>query len=182
MLLLDDEELWKRCMFLRDHGRKPDGGMYYNYEVTYKYMPSNYQAALGYAQFQRIEDLLARKREHLELYREGLSDIEDIAVNPDPVEGVHGGWMPTVILGNSYKLTTLDVISRMAEYDIPCRPFFYPLSSLPAYPGFREIYEKDNVVAYDIHKRGVNLPCALNLSVYNIERICECLKKVIGSN
>lgn len=182
MLLLDDEELYERCMFLRDHGRKPDGGMYYNYEVTYKYMPSNYQAALGYAQFQRIEELIANKRTQLKLYREGLHDIEDIEVNPDPVDGIHGGWMPTIILGKSYNLETKDVISKMAEYDVPCRPFFYPLSSLPAYPGLKEKYENLNLNSYDIHKRGVNLPCAGNLTVSNIAKVCECIKKVLKNS
>src|SRR5437899_209781 len=57
MLLLDDDQLFQRCMFLRDHGRKPDGPEYYNYEVTYKYMPFNLQAAMGYAQFQRLGEL-----------------------------------------------------------------------------------------------------------------------------
>ena len=62
MLLIDDDKLYERCMFLRDHGRV-SGIPYYNSEVTYKYMPFNVQAALGYAQFQRIDELVAKKRE-----------------------------------------------------------------------------------------------------------------------
>ena len=34
MLILDDDKLFERCMFLRDHGRDPKGPVYYNYEVT----------------------------------------------------------------------------------------------------------------------------------------------------
>ena len=67
MLLLDDEKIFERCMFLRDHGRRKDGPMYFNYEVTYKYMPFNIQAALGYAQFQRIEELVGLKRKQLKI-------------------------------------------------------------------------------------------------------------------
>lgn len=179
MLLLDDDKLYERCMFLRDHGRKPDAGMYYNYEVTYKYMPNNLQAALGYAQFQRIEELLYRKREHLRMYRERLGQIEDIQLNPDPIGGVHGGWMPTAIIGKSYNLDKKEAIRRMAEMDIPCRPFFYPLSSLPAYPGFREKYEKYNVNSYDISPRGINFPCAGNMTEEQIDRICSGFGKIL---
>ena len=73
MLLLDDDDLYERCYFLRDHGRKPEGPMYYNYEVTYKYMPFNVQAALGYAQFQRVDELVGKKREQLRMYKERLT-------------------------------------------------------------------------------------------------------------
>jgi perosamine synthetase len=57
MLLLDDAALYERCSFLRDHGRSKDIP-YYNLEVAYKYIPSNLQAALGYAQFCRINELV----------------------------------------------------------------------------------------------------------------------------
>ena len=60
MLLIDDDALFERCKFLRDHGRAP--GTYYNTEVTFKYMPFNLQAALGYAQFQRLDELVGKKR------------------------------------------------------------------------------------------------------------------------
>lgn len=178
MLLVDDDNLYERCVFLRDHGRKP-GEMYVNYEVTYKYMPSNLQAALGYAQFQRIEDLLHRKRAHLRMYRERLGEVEDIEVNPDPVGGVHGGWMPTVVVGRSYRLDKREAIRRLAELGIPARPFFYPLSSLPAYPGLQARYEPLNVNCYDISPRGVNLPCAGNLTEEQIDCICEGFKKIL---
>lgn len=179
MLLLDDDKLFERCKFLRDHGRRTEVGMYYNYEVTYKYMPNNLSASLGYAQFQRIEELLINKRNQLRLYRENLRDVDDIEINPDPVEGIHGAWMPTIIIGKSYKMDKHDVIKKMAELEIPCRPFFYPLSSLPAYPGFRETYEKRNVNCYDISPRGVNLPCAGNLTEEQILRVCDGIKKVL---
>src|SRR5438093_941410 len=135
MLLLDDEKLYERCMFLRDHGRKPDGPAYYNYEVTYKYMPFNLQAAMGYAQFQRIDELISRKRWIFERYKERLADIEDILFNPEPEQGFNSVWITAMLPGARYGLTKLDLIARMKSLGAPARPFFYPLSSLPAYPG-----------------------------------------------
>ena len=77
MLLIDDDALFERCKFLRDHGRAP--GTYYNTEVTFKYMPFNLQAALGYAQFQRMDELVGKKRWIWKGYRERLADIPDLA-------------------------------------------------------------------------------------------------------
>jgi len=180
MLLLDDERLFERCMLLRDHGRRPDGSMYYNYEVTYKYMPFNLQAALGYAQFQRIAELVGRKQEQLRMYREGLSAVDDIELNPEPEGGVNGAWITAVLFGKSYNLTKQEAIDRLAQLEIPARPFFYPLSSLPAYPGCQEKHELLNPVAYDICSRGINLPGAANLTEGQMDRVCEGIKTILG--
>ena len=173
MLLLDDEKLYERCMFLRDHGRKPGGPMYYNYEVTYKYMPFNLQAALGFAQFQRIDELIYRKREQLNFYRSALSSAEDILMNPEPPGGVNGAWITAVVFGQSLKINKHSAIEKLAAMGIPARPFFYPLSSLPAYPNYQKKYEPLNPISYDVSMRGINLPCAANLSSEQMEKICN---------
>ena len=180
MLLLDDDELYARCMFLRDHGRRSGGPMYYNYEVTYKYMPFNLQAALGYAQFQRIDELVGRKREQLLMYKERLNDIDDIELNPEPPAGVNGAWITGLVFGKSHNMTKLKAIEEMSRLGVPCRPFFYPLSSLPAYPGCRKKYEPLNPAAYDISMRGINLPGAANLTQQQIDKICDGIKTILG--
>lgn len=179
MLLLDDDELYQRCMFLRDHGRRPGGPMYYNYEVTYKYMPFNLQAALGYAQFQRLDELVNMKRTIWHMYQERLADVEDIQFNAEP-EGVFNSvWITGLVFGKSYNLTKQDAIARLGELGIPARPFFYPLSSLPAYPGYEERYRPLNPQSYDISARGINLPGALNLTSDQIDAVCEAIKTVV---
>jgi perosamine synthetase len=180
MLLLDDDKLYERCMFLRDHGRKPGGAMYYNYEVTYKYMPFNLQAALGYAQFQRLDELVNKKREIWQMYKERLADVEDIELNAEP-EGVYNSvWITGLVFGKSHNMSKLDAMAKLTEIGIPSRPFFYPLSSLPAYPGYEERYRPLNPQAYDISARGINLPGALNLTEDQIDAVCDGIKKVIG--
>lgn len=179
MLLLDDEKLYERCMVLRDHGRRPGGPMYYNFEVTYKYMPFNLQAALGYAQFQRLDELVGKKREIWQMYRERLADVEDIELNAEP-EGVYNSvWITALVFGKSHNLSKQDAIDKLAEINIPSRPFFYPLSALPAYPGQEERYRPLNPQAYDISSRGINLPGALNLTEEQIDAVCEGIKQVV---
>lgn len=180
MLLLDDDKLHERCMFLRDLGRKPDGPAYYNYEVTYKYMPFNLQAAVGHAQFERLDELLAKKRWILESYRDRLTSVPDIELNPEPDGGVNGAWITALLIGRSHGVTKLDFIAKMKELGLPARPFFYPLSSLPAYPDARAAYEPLNPAAYDISARGVNLPGALVLTEEQIDAVCDGVRVVLA--
>jgi perosamine synthetase len=180
MLLLDNKKLFDRCMMLRDHGRKPHGILYYNYEVTPKYIPSNLQAALGSSQFQRIDKLINKKRWILESYKKGLSGIPDIALNPEPEGGRNGVWVTGLVIGKSYKMGKLEAMSKLAKLGVPPRPFFYPLSSLPAFGSQGKKYAKINPVAYDICSRGINLPCSDNLDKEQINFICQAVQKMLG--
>jgi perosamine synthetase len=178
MLLLDDDRLNERCRFLRDHGRRPDGPAYYNYEVTYKYMPFNLQAAMGYAQFQRIDELIARKRWIFECYQERLADIEDIRLNAEPEGGFNSVWITGLLIGNSHKMNKIRAMEKLQELGLPTRPFFYPLSSLPAYPDREAVHALRNTVAYDICNRGINLPGALIMTESQIDRVCDGIHRI----
>jgi len=179
MLLLDDDKLYERCMFLRDHGRRHDGPMYFNFEVTFKYMPFNLQAAIGYSQFQRIDELVGKKQWILHKYKEHLADIPDIQMNCESESITNGAWITGLVFGYSHNISKFIVMEKMKGFGYPARPFFYPLSSLPAYPGYRKLYEKKNPNSYNISPRGINLPGDLMLNEEQIVEYCNVLKKVL---
>jgi hypothetical protein len=61
------------------------------------------------------------------------------------------------------------------------RPFFYPLSSLPAYDGTREADEarRHNLAAYFLGPRGINLPSAPTLTRNDVAYVGAALKATI---
>ncbi|MES2528834.1 MAG: DegT/DnrJ/EryC1/StrS family aminotransferase [Bdellovibrionota bacterium] len=181
MLVLDDEELYHRCVILRDHGRGPKTKMYFNEAITPKYMPNNIQAALGYAQFHRLKELIDIKREIFFGFKNNLKDIPHLQFNEESEEVYNGVWITGLVFGNEHKITGAEVIERMAELNLPVRPFFYPLTSIPAYQ--KQVagidYKSLNPVAYDVSKRGVNLPCAMNLTAEQIKAVTDGLRKVL---
>ena len=178
MLLMDDDDLFERCKILRDHGRAP--GTYFNVEVAYKYMPFNLQAALGYAQFQRLEELVERKRWIWRSYIERLADIPDLYLNPEPEHVRNGVWCTALIFGKSHGLSKEVAMERLTEMGLPARPFFWPLSSLPAYPDRQRQGRVDNPVAYDVSSRGINLPSALNIREQDIDEMCAGVRSLVG--
>jgi perosamine synthetase len=179
MLLIDDDKLYERCSMLRDHGRKKDGPLYYNFEVTPKYMPFNVQAAMGYAQFQRIDELVKKKHWIYEMYKERLASVPDIQLNEEPEHIYNGVWITAVIFGKSHKLNKADAMAKLQKEGVPSRPFFYPLSFLPAYGSMEDIYKSKNPVGYDLSSRGINLSCAMNLEEDQIDFICNGIKKIL---
>jgi perosamine synthetase len=180
MLLLDDDKLYEQASIWRDHGRRPGGPMYFNYEVTYKYMPFNVQAALGYAQFQRLDELVNKKRWIWHKYMEKLADVPDLHFNAEPDGVSNSVWITALVFGKRYGLTKAEAMKRLEALGLPSRPFFYPLSCLPAYPGAEATYRARNPVAYDVSARGINLPGALNLTEEQIDAVCGGLRKILS--
>ncbi|MEC9071850.1 MAG: DegT/DnrJ/EryC1/StrS family aminotransferase, partial [Myxococcota bacterium] len=166
MFVTDDTELFERASFLRDHGRRPGDTRYLNEEAAFKYKMTAFQAAVGLAQLERIEELIQGKRRIFEGYRDRLSHVEGLELNPD-LEGLFNTcWLMTVRLDDRFGVTKETVVDRLAERQVDSRPFFYPLSSLPAFagsPGATEARIR-NVRSYEISRGGINLPTALNLT------------------
>jgi len=178
-LLIDDDQVFDRASFLRDHGRSKEKA-YFTLEAAPKYMPSNIQGSLAWAQFQRLDELIQRKRYLFKRYKQNLSDIEDIQFNIDDDDLYNGVWATTVVFGESHHMGSSEVIKRLANLDVPARPFFYPLSSLPAYINYRKPRSKNNTDAYDVSSRGITLPCHFELTDAQIDFISEKLRSVLS--
>ena len=178
MVLTDDAALHQRMLTLRDQGRAPGAaGEFWNLEVAFKYKISATQAAMGLAQLERVEELVARKRQIFDWYRERLGCIEGLTLNAEPDGIVNGYWMSTVVLDERFGLGKGDVIAALAEKGAIARPFFHPLSSLPAYADFPEAVgaAERNPVSYRLGAFGVNLPSALKLVEADVEYVTDAL-------
>jgi perosamine synthetase len=72
-------------------------------------------------------------------------------------------------------------MARLSQYGIDTRPFFHPLSSIPAYEGSEQanLARQRNKVVYGISPYAINLPSALNLTHEDIKNVCNCLKDIL---
>ncbi len=182
LLATNDEALFRRALVLRDHGRQPGDRMFFNTEVAYKYKMSSLQAALGLAQLERVDELVARKREIFSWYQRELGNVAGITLNAEPSGTRNSYWMITVILDPRFGVQKAELMDWLAEEKIDSRPFFHPLSSIPAYrdlPQAKAARER-NKVAYRISTTGVNLPSALNLTEAQVKRVCDTLKGILA--
>jgi perosamine synthetase len=180
MLVTDREDLYRRVLVLRDHGRKPGDTGFYFEEIGFKYKMSSLQAAFGLAQIERIEELIARKRQQHAWYRRELEHLPGLRLNVEPPGTRNSFWMNTVVLDPSYGWRKESLQQELARVGIATRPFFYPLSSLPAYRSYSPAgIERRNAVAYEISPWAINLPSALSLSEDDIVYVCDHLKRLL---
>ena len=132
MVLCDDRDLHERMLFLRDHGRLPGDVSFRSVEVGWKYKMSELQAALGRVQLDRIDELIARKRQIFGWYEERLDGLPVAAQRRAPRRAgdVLDGHRD-LRRGDGRDAAT--VRDALAADGIATRPFFPPLSSLPAF-------------------------------------------------
>lgn len=182
ILVTSRKDIFNRVQILRDHGRRPEDKGFYNAEVAFKYKMSSMQAALGLAQLERIDELIARKLQIFSWYRNFLSDQTGVTLNYEGPNTRNTYWMVTVIIAPSYNLQKEELIRLMGERGISCRPFFYPLSSLPAFgesPDTRRA-QTSNRNSYAISPYGINLPCGMNIDEEKARYICHSLIEILN--
>jgi perosamine synthetase len=184
MLVTDRTDLFERALVLRDHGRIPGDVSFFNQEVAFKYKMSSMQAALGLAQVERAEQLVEKKRCIFAWYAEALQGVAGLKLNPEPAGTRNSYWMVTAVLDASLGLTKEVLERRLAERGIATRPFFHPLSSIPAYASLQQaaVARRRNRIAYAICPFGINLPSALSLTREQVVQVCRELRAVIAES
>lgn len=154
MLVTNDLALYEKVLMLSNHGRSGNQPRQFWPDVVgYKYKMSNLQAAIGCAQLQRIDELIAGKRRVFKYYERSLDGLP-VTMNPERPDTVNGYWMPTIVFGRNSGIDRQEVIAAFRKDSIDARVFFWPLSMLPAVNN----RSADNKVARDIHERAINLP------------------------
>jgi perosamine synthetase len=184
MLLTDDEALLRRCSILRNHGCEPGDIMFFNKEVGFKYRMSGLQAALGLAQLERLDELVARKREIFGWYRERLANVVGVTLNTEANDVFNTYWMVTALVDRNLNISKETLIPRLLQHGVDVRPFFYPLSAIPAYRDHVASADahKRNPNAYDVSPRGVNLPSGYNLTRELVDRVGDALTSALGES
>lgn len=181
LLATDDTGLYNRVLFLRDHGRIPGDVSFNNTEIAYKYKMSSLQAALGYAQLNRIEELVNKKREIFFWYKEKLGDNPFLQLNAESEHTKNSFWMSSVIVDDKLDWPKLKLMNALAQRGIDSRPFFNPLSSIPAYKDSEQaaMAKQRNRHANKLSRQAINLPSALILSEKDVAFVCEILLELL---
>jgi perosamine synthetase len=176
MFVTDDDALYETVLTLSNHGRsRAQKRQFWPDRVGFKYKLSNVQAAIGCAQIERVDELVARKRSILASYREALGALTGVRLNPEPEGTVLGAWMPTVVFDRSTGITRERLQAAFSAEDIDARVFFHPLTSLPMFAP-----RPSNAVAWDIPTRAINLPSYHDMTSDEIARVVGVIESLHG--
>lgn len=176
MFVTNDSALYERVLTMSNHGRATgESRQFWPELLGYKYKMANVQAAIGCAQLERVEELVAAKRRIFEGYRDRLSGLP-VRMNPEPPNTRNGYWMPTMVVDASVPFDRDDLLAAFRGEGIDGRVFFWPLSSLPMFSPV-----PTNRWAYAIAPRAVNLPSYHDMGDAELDRVAGVVRRVVGA-
>jgi perosamine synthetase len=173
MLVTDDPILNVRVRQLNNHGRSLlETRQFVPAEIGYKFKMTNMQAAIGIAQVERFDELVARKREILATYKQLLVDLPEIRLNIRQPECISGAWMPNATFSRELEVTREMLVEAFGKANIDARVFFWPLSTLNLVNSGNKNFE----VADSVARRSINLPSYHDMTQVEIERVANILR------
>ncbi|MEQ8603696.1 MAG: aminotransferase class I/II-fold pyridoxal phosphate-dependent enzyme [Marivibrio sp.] len=172
MVVTDDEALAKRLRHLTTQARI--GADYRHDAVGFNYRMTNVNAAIGVAQLERLEEMVAAKRAIAEAYRASIAERADIAFMPFDGDGdgaVDSGWLSAVRVAD--EPTMRDLVSHLNAAGIAARPFWCALSSQAPYSGYPSVATP---VAHALTDVVVTLPSSSHLDRESLARVTAALE------
>lgn len=140
---------------------------------------SEFNAALGLLQLQRVNDALERRRVLACQYREGLHDVRGIRLLFDNAAAVTNyGYFP-ILVGRDFPLDRDRLYSRLRDAGIHARRYFYPLiSDFPMYRGMPSARASNLPAAVETAARVLCLPIYPGLQEHEQMRVIDLIKGV----
>lgn len=173
-IIVTDNQAWaERAFFLENQGRYADNP-YYHPEVAFNYRMTNIQGAIGLAQLERIEELLAIRGRNAAHYNRRLAYIPGLTLPPCQPWATNVYWMYSVVVEDEFGLSRDDLRVKLRQAGIDTRPFFYPVHTLPMYQTGQSL-----PVAEKLGRRGINLPSGATLTAEQIDYICDTLMSLV---
>lgn len=178
MIVMDDEKLLNKCRKLRNLAFDPEKRRFVHEEIGWNYRMTNLQAALGLAQFEKIDEHLKRKIEIGQLYHENLSFLNDKFQLPlkstDYSNNVY--WVFALVAKNE-ELCKL-FVNKLNEANIGTRPFFWCMHEQPVFNKMGLFLNEEYPNAEKIARNGFYLPSGVGLSNEEVLKVCSIVKKI----
>ena len=166
-----DGNLHEKMLTLSNHGRaRGQTKQFWPDQVGFKYKMSNLQAAVGCAQMERIDELIAGKRRIYQYYAKHFAQLP-VKMNPEHAGTINGFWMPTIVVNEGVSFDRVSLLAAFKADDIDGRVFFWPLSMLPMFTA-----KPENEISYGLYQRAVNLPSYHDLTESEMDRVIEVVR------
>lgn len=150
-------------------------------ELGYNYRMTNLQAALGCAQFEKIESIIRHKRRIAQFYNSRLKNVRVLQL---PVEKPYARsvyWMYHVGLLDGFSNKRKMVMKKLSELGIETREGFLPYNMQQIFIERGLTRASECPRANDIGNRGFYIPSGPNLTNDQLEFVASHLESVINS-
>lgn len=175
IIVTNDQKLYEKAKLLSSMGRTDSKANFWSDVLGWQYTIANLTAALALAQVERVDELLAKKRAIFNWYFERLGNVPGIKMIQEPAGSKGNYCYPSLLLEDSLKVDRDQVLAKLKDLNIHCRPGFPQMSRMPHFekPRF------ENPVAANVQRRGISLASAGNLTQQDVNFVCDALLQIL---
>jgi perosamine synthetase len=179
MVTTNDPEFERIVRRLRDHAFHPERHFWHEY-VGFNYRMTNMQAAVGLAQTERFDEIIAARRRLRGWYDDRLRECPGLSL-PHEAPGMRSVfWMYGLRVGASFGCTANALRARLASRGIETRSFFVPMHIQPVY--IDQFRGQRFPVAEDLCRSGLYIPTSEALTEKDADWICAQIRDIQRSN
>lgn len=167
MVVFKDKIVMEKAYHLKNQGVS-QAREYWHDVVAYNYRMTNICAAIGLAQLEKADVILAKKREIAAWYREELKGLP-LKTHDELPQTVHSFWMCSIAVNDA--LARQSLRDHLKKAAIETRPVFYPAHTMPHCATAQSF-----PVAESLSTRGINLPSYPGLSRSDVHKVTETIR------
>jgi perosamine synthetase len=172
----NDPQVAELARELRDHAFSRERHFWHR-RLGYNYRMTNLQAAVGVAQVERFDELVALRQRLAERYDAALAGIDGVEPAPRQPGGVT--WMYGIRIGEAFGISRDELRRRLAARGVETRTFFVPLHLQPVHS--RRFAGQRYPVAEALGRTGLYLPSGPRLTVEDVAYIAEAVRAAARS-
>jgi len=172
-LLTDDKPTADHARYLSTQARQPVTH-YEHLDMGFNYRMSNVLAAIGRAQLQRLDSMIARRRELRERYSKMFDYIPGVCVFQRDGDRDDNCWLTALLIDPDEAGFDAEALAiALAADDIETRPLWKPMHAQPMFAGARSYLTG---AADRLFSRGVTLPSGSGIGSAEMARIEDAIK------
>ena len=179
VLVSPSEDLKERVDSERNQGRAPDMGWLDHDRLGFNYRLSDLACALGIAQLERLDEMLAARARVAGLYEEALEGIEGLELPCPDAGGDRRGWFVYVVQLPP-RIERDRAIAALRARGIDSKPYLPAIHLMSFYRERFGHRDGEFPVCEDMAARSLALPFFPELSEAHITRVAEALRQILG--
>ena len=178
MLVTDDDGIAGRARSLRNLCFQA-GRRFYHEELGFNFRLTGVQAAIGVGQIERMDAIVARKRQIAAEYRRRLAGLESIQWQAEREWARSVFWMNGFVLGGDRGMDAARCAAELRARHVETRPFFLGMHEQPALHAAGLFRGERYPVTEKLSRQGLYVPSGLGLSDEQIARVCDAVRDVV---
>jgi len=181
MIVTDDARLAKVCRSVRNQGRDESAAWLRHVRLGYNFRLSELHCALGIAQLERIDELLAARKRVAELYAERLASVPQIELLAQVPDATRSWFVYVIRLrGANGPALRNALMQGLRGRGIGCQAYFPAIHRQPYFAEYISPSQGPLPVTESTAERCLALPFFASIASEEVEEVCAAVREILA--